>query len=152
MQHRAQRAHWCYLNITMNYGHGERIVYVTRNLCWSLKIIQAALASFFQVTHWQSPHMHAYFPALNSYPSLLGDMLANGMLQQCAHFQMKPIKWNEGEDGMLKSKKVPQVQKSSYSVCQISAIYTDTTHKFWQNSEVLRRRRNSELIGGSGGW
>ncbi|CAF0837818.1 unnamed protein product [Didymodactylos carnosus] len=24
------------------------------------------------ITHWQSPHMHAYFPALNSYPSLLG--------------------------------------------------------------------------------
>ncbi|CAF1560415.1 unnamed protein product [Didymodactylos carnosus] len=24
------------------------------------------------ITHWQSPYMHAYFPALNSYPSLLG--------------------------------------------------------------------------------
>ena len=32
-----------------------------------------------QVTHWQSPYMHAYFPALNSYPSLLGDMLADGI-------------------------------------------------------------------------
>ena len=31
------------------------------------------------VTHWQSPYMHAYFPALNSYPSLLGDMLADGI-------------------------------------------------------------------------
>ncbi|XP_052120478.1 histidine decarboxylase [Frankliniella occidentalis] len=31
------------------------------------------------VTHWQSPHMHAYFPALNSYPSLLGDMLADAI-------------------------------------------------------------------------
>jgi len=31
------------------------------------------------VTHWQSPYMHAYFPALNSYPSMLGDMLANGI-------------------------------------------------------------------------
>ena len=31
------------------------------------------------VTHWQSLHMHAYFPALNSYPSLLGDMLADGI-------------------------------------------------------------------------
>lgn len=33
----------------------------------------------FQVTHWQSPHMHAYFPALNSFPSLLGDMLADAI-------------------------------------------------------------------------
>ncbi len=32
-----------------------------------------------KVTHWQSPYMHAYFPALNSYPSLLGDMLADGI-------------------------------------------------------------------------
>ncbi|XP_065072637.1 histidine decarboxylase [Ochlerotatus camptorhynchus] len=31
------------------------------------------------ITHWQSPHMHAYFPALNSFPSLLGDMLADAI-------------------------------------------------------------------------
>ncbi|XP_044738335.1 histidine decarboxylase isoform X2 [Chrysoperla carnea] len=31
------------------------------------------------MVHWQSPRMHAYFPALNSYPSLLGDMLADGI-------------------------------------------------------------------------
>ncbi|CAG0891143.1 unnamed protein product, partial [Darwinula stevensoni] len=31
------------------------------------------------VTHWQSPFMHAYFPALNSFPSLLGDMLADAI-------------------------------------------------------------------------
>ena len=42
-------------------------------------IVRFSTTYFFQVTHWQSPHMHAYFPALNSYPSLLGDMLANGI-------------------------------------------------------------------------
>ncbi|XP_059149787.1 histidine decarboxylase-like isoform X2 [Physella acuta] len=31
------------------------------------------------ITHWQSPYMHAYFPALTSFPSLLGDMLANAI-------------------------------------------------------------------------
>ncbi|XP_025080635.1 histidine decarboxylase-like [Pomacea canaliculata] len=31
------------------------------------------------ITHWQSPKMHAYFPALNSFPSLLGDMLADAI-------------------------------------------------------------------------
>uniref|UniRef100_A0A1I8I727 Histidine decarboxylase n=1 Tax=Macrostomum lignano TaxID=282301 RepID=A0A1I8I727_9PLAT len=31
------------------------------------------------MTHWQSPRMHAYFPALNSPASLLGDMLAEGL-------------------------------------------------------------------------
>jgi histidine decarboxylase len=31
------------------------------------------------ITHWQSPHMHAYFPALNSFPSLLGDMISDAI-------------------------------------------------------------------------
>ena len=31
------------------------------------------------MTHWQSPHMHAYFPALNSYPSMLGDMISDAI-------------------------------------------------------------------------
>ncbi|XP_060734448.1 histidine decarboxylase isoform X1 [Tachysurus vachellii] len=31
------------------------------------------------VVHWQSPHMHAYFPALTSWPSLLGDMLSDAI-------------------------------------------------------------------------
>lgn len=31
------------------------------------------------MTHWQSPHMHGYYPAPISYPSLLGEMLANGI-------------------------------------------------------------------------
>lgn len=31
------------------------------------------------VTHWQHPAFHAYFPAGNSYPSILGDMLSSGL-------------------------------------------------------------------------
>ncbi|XP_050699463.1 aromatic-L-amino-acid decarboxylase-like isoform X1 [Eriocheir sinensis] len=31
------------------------------------------------VTHWQHPRFHAYFPAGNSYPSILGDMLSDGL-------------------------------------------------------------------------
>ncbi|XP_076451303.1 aromatic-L-amino-acid decarboxylase-like [Babylonia areolata] len=29
------------------------------------------------ITHWQHPHFHAYFPAGNSFPSILGDMLSD---------------------------------------------------------------------------
>ena len=32
-----------------------------------------------QVTHWQHPQFHAYFPAGNSYPSILGDMLGDAI-------------------------------------------------------------------------
>ena len=42
-------------------------------------IVNQIISLNVQVTHWQSPYMHAYFPALNSYPSLLGDMLADGI-------------------------------------------------------------------------
>lgn len=31
------------------------------------------------ITHWQSPHMHAYFPALNSFPALLGEMISDAI-------------------------------------------------------------------------
>lgn len=31
------------------------------------------------VTHWQHPRFHAYFPAGNSYPSILADMIADGI-------------------------------------------------------------------------
>lgn len=31
------------------------------------------------VTHWQHPRFHAYFPAGNSYPSIMGEMLSSGL-------------------------------------------------------------------------
>jgi aromatic-L-amino-acid/L-tryptophan decarboxylase len=31
------------------------------------------------LTHWQSPHFHGYFPANNSGPSILGELLAAGL-------------------------------------------------------------------------
>ena len=31
------------------------------------------------VTHWQSPHFHAYFPANTSGPAILGDLLSAGL-------------------------------------------------------------------------
>jgi hypothetical protein len=35
--------------------------------------------NLFQVTHWQHPRFHAYFPSGNSYPSILGDMLSDAI-------------------------------------------------------------------------
>jgi aromatic-L-amino-acid decarboxylase len=31
------------------------------------------------ITHWQHPRFHAYFPAGNSYPSILAEMLSTGL-------------------------------------------------------------------------
>lgn len=31
------------------------------------------------MTHWQSNNFHAYYPSQTSYPSIIGDMIANGL-------------------------------------------------------------------------
>ncbi|CAH8557108.1 unnamed protein product [Heterobilharzia americana] len=31
---------------------------------------------FHQVTHWQHPDFHAFYPTCTSYPTMLGDLLA----------------------------------------------------------------------------
>ena len=31
------------------------------------------------MTHWHSPHFHAYFPTANSYPSICADMLSGAL-------------------------------------------------------------------------
>ena len=31
------------------------------------------------ITHWQHPRFHAYFPAGNSYPSILAEILSAGL-------------------------------------------------------------------------
>lgn len=46
---------------------------------WQAIIDDVELVIMPGITHWQSPHMHAYFPALNSFPSMLGDMLADAI-------------------------------------------------------------------------
>ncbi|XP_053745053.1 histidine decarboxylase isoform X2 [Panthera pardus] len=54
------------------------------------------------VVHWQSPHMHAYYPALTSWPSLLGDMLADAInclgftwasSPACTELEMNVMDW-----------------------------------------------------------
>lgn len=31
------------------------------------------------MTHWNSPQFHAFYPAGNSYPAIVGDIIANGL-------------------------------------------------------------------------
>ncbi|KAK6294101.1 hypothetical protein J4Q44_G00349310 [Coregonus suidteri] len=54
------------------------------------------------VVHWQSPHMHAYYPALTSWPSMLGDMLADAINNigftwasspACTELEMNMMDW-----------------------------------------------------------
>ncbi|XP_038838582.1 histidine decarboxylase-like [Salvelinus namaycush] len=54
------------------------------------------------VVHWQSPYMHAYYPALTSWPSMLGDMLADAINNigftwasspACTELEMNVMDW-----------------------------------------------------------
>ncbi|XP_030580553.1 histidine decarboxylase-like isoform X1 [Archocentrus centrarchus] len=54
------------------------------------------------VVHWQSPHMHAYYPNLTSWPSMLGDMLADAIncigftwasSPACTELEMNVMDW-----------------------------------------------------------
>jgi aromatic-L-amino-acid decarboxylase len=42
------------------------------------------------MTHWQHPSFHAYFPANNSYPSVLAEMLTATLGAQCMMWQTSP--------------------------------------------------------------
>ncbi|CAH2084083.1 unnamed protein product [Euphydryas editha] len=42
------------------------------------------------LVHWQSPHMHAYFPALTSYPSIMGEMLSSALNCLCFTWASSP--------------------------------------------------------------
>ncbi|XP_038668875.1 histidine decarboxylase [Scyliorhinus canicula] len=65
-------------------------------------MFEACFCMFLQVVHWQSPHMHAYYPALSSWPSLLGGMLADAMnclaftwasSPACTELEMNMMDW-----------------------------------------------------------
>ena len=42
------------------------------------------------ITHWQSPNFHAYFPANNSYPSILAEFLTASLGAQCMVWETSP--------------------------------------------------------------
>lgn len=54
------------------------------------------------ITHWQSPNFFAFFPANNSYPSILGELLSSGLGVQgmlwatspaCTELEMQVMDW-----------------------------------------------------------
>jgi len=53
-------------------------------------VFNPANVLFVQITHWQHPRFHAYFPAGNSFPSILADMLSDAI--GCVGFS-----WVSGE-------------------------------------------------------
>ena len=42
------------------------------------------------ITHWQNPNFYAFFPANNSYPSILAEMLTSTIGAQCMMWETSP--------------------------------------------------------------
>ena len=64
------------------------------------------------ITHWQHPNFHAFFPANNSYPSILAEMITSTIGAQCmiwetspaaAELEEKVIDWLKNEMGIPKN-------------------------------------------------
>ena len=64
------------------------------------------------ITHWQNPNFHAFFPANNSYPSILAEMLIATLGAQCMMWDTSPsateleervVNWLKDELGLPSS-------------------------------------------------
>ena len=64
------------------------------------------------MTHWQHPNFHAFFPANNSYPSILAEMIISTIGAQCMIWETSPaateleekvIDWLKNEMGIPKN-------------------------------------------------
>jgi aromatic-L-amino-acid decarboxylase len=73
------------------------------------------------ITHWQSPNFFAYFPANNSYPSILGEMLTAAMGSQCMIWETSPAAAELEEVTMNWLKEMTGLPKQWDGVIQDSA-------------------------------
>lgn len=78
------------------------------------------------VTHWQSPHMHAYFPALNSPASLLGDMLADAI--NCLGFTWVNCTFDDRIHENLQYETIVSGFKKKYVLGFESCVYRIRNH------------------------
>ncbi len=85
----------------------------------SLKLISEAILP--GITHWQHPRFHAYFPANNSYPSILADLLSSGFGVQAMIWETSPAAAELEEVVMEWLKKMLDLPKNWEGVIQDTA-------------------------------
>jgi aromatic-L-amino-acid decarboxylase len=73
------------------------------------------------ITHWQHPRFHAYFPANNSFPSILGELLTAGFGVQAMIWETSPAAAELEEVLMEWLKKFLDLPQSWHGVIQDTA-------------------------------
>ena len=101
------------------------------------------------ISHWQSPNFFAYFPANNSFPSILGEMLTAAIGAQCMKWETSPAA-TELEEAMMNWLRqmtgLPQqftgVIQDSASTATLCAILTarEKFNNFETNSRGIYNR------------
>ncbi|CAC5419651.1 hdc [Mytilus coruscus] len=106
------------------------------------------------ITHWQSPYMHAYFPALNSFPSLLGDMLADAIgclgftwasSPACTELETIVMDWLGKMIGLPSGFLHSNKQTMGGGVIQVTASDCTFISLLAARTEILRKFKNSGL-------
>ncbi len=116
------------------------------------------------VTHWQHPSFHAYFPAGNSYPSILGDMLSSGLgiigfswssSPACTELETIVIHWLGKMSGLHKSL-LPFEENEDNTVDKPCSNYKKEINPILTNKENIQievksvQEENSMLHAGGG--
>lgn len=73
------------------------------------------------ITHWQSPNFFAYFPANNSYPSILAEMITASLGAQCMVWETSPAAAELEETMMNWLKKMTGIPANWHGVIQDTA-------------------------------
>lgn len=111
------------------------------------------------ITHWQHPGFHAYFPAGNSYPSILGDMLSSGLgiigfswasSPACTELETIVLHWLGKMSGLHKSL-LPFEENENNEIDMNSKVNKLTTNSILANSIPEEVDTNKELTIHSGG-
>lgn len=73
------------------------------------------------ITHWQHPRFHAYFPANNSFPSVLAEILTSGLGVQAMIWETSPAAAELEELTLNWFKEMMQLPENWYGVIQDTA-------------------------------
>ncbi len=106
------------------------------------------------ITHWQSPNFFAYFPANNSFPSVLGEMLTAALGAQCMVWETSPAATELEEkmmDWLRQMTGLPEefegVIQDSASSATLAAIITarEKVTGYSSNTEGLFTNKNLRI-------
>ncbi len=101
------------------------------------------------ITHWQSPDFFAYFPANNSFPSILGEMLTAALGAQCMLWETSPAAAELEEQMMIWFREMTGLPDYFEGVIQDSASSATLAALITARERVTAFKSNSDGLSAS---